>query len=97
VFVSFHSQLYIVYGHKLRVHVGLLPVSLFTWMFESVLCFVHRVYDLHVDNIKWIQISNVQYKFKVNLFEYHDVFNVRDYFMIQIRLKKCHLKTSKKL
>jgi hypothetical protein len=41
--------------------------------------------------MKQIQASNEQYKFRVDLFKYHDALNVGDYFMIQIRPEWCPL------
>jgi len=43
-----------------------------------------KVYNLCVEIIKQIQVSNEQYKFQANSHKFHDVLNIRDYFMIQI-------------
>lgn len=65
-------------------------------MFHSTKSFACRVYNLYVEIIKQIQTSNEQYKFQARLY-YHDVLNIEDYFMIQIRLESCPLRMSHKL
>ena len=52
---------------------------------------------MHVEIIKHIQTGNKQYKFQVDLRKCHDVFNVRYYFMIQIKLEWYPSKTCHKL
>ena len=54
-------------------------------MFNLVESFTCRICNLHVEIIKQNQTSNEQYKFRVDLHKYHNTFNVKDYFMIQIR------------
>ena len=66
-------------------------------MSDSIEFFACRIYNLHVEIIKHIQISNEQHKFRADLYKYHDALNVRDYFMKQIRPERCPLKTSHKL
>ena len=66
-------------------------------MSDSIEFFACRIYNLHVEIIKHIQISNEQHKFRADLYKYHDALNVRDYFIIQIRPEQCPLKTSHKL
>jgi hypothetical protein len=66
-------------------------------MFDLAESFACTIYNLHVEIIKQIQASNEQYKFRANLHKYHDVLNVEDYFIIQIKLKWCPLKTNHKL
>jgi len=66
-------------------------------MSDSIEFFACRVHNLHVEIIKHIQVSNGQYKFRADLYKYHDTLNVIDYFMIQIRPERCPLKTNHKL
>jgi hypothetical protein len=58
--------------------------------------FACRIHNMHIQIIKQIQASNEHYIFWADLCKYHDAFNVEDYFMIQIRLEWCHLKTNHK-
>ena len=55
---------------------------LLTLKYLIQLSLVCRVYNLHVKIIKHIQASNEQYKFEVDLYKYHDVLNIGNYFMI---------------
>jgi hypothetical protein len=66
-------------------------------MVNSSKSFACRVHNLHVEIIKHIQASKEQYKIRADLYKYHNVFNVEDYFMIQTRLEWCPLKTNHKL
>jgi hypothetical protein len=52
---------------------------------------------LHVEIIKHIQAGNEQHKFQVDLHKCHDILNVGDYFIIQIKLERYPSKTSHKL
>ena len=61
---------------------------------ESFAC---RVYKLHVEIMKQLQASNEQYKFQSGLHKYHDILNVRDYFMIYTILEQYPLESSQKL
>jgi hypothetical protein len=72
-------------------------MSPYTRMYELTKFFACKVYDFHFEIIKWIQANNKQYKFKVDLLEYNDAFNIWDYFIIQIRPKQFPFKTSQKL
>jgi hypothetical protein len=51
-------------------------MSPYTRMYELTKFFACKVYDFHVEIIKWIQANNKQYKFKVDLLEYNDAFNI---------------------
>ena len=88
---------YSVHNYKPKKPIDLLSMSFHSKMFDSTELFACIVYILHVDIIKQIQASNEQYKFRADSHKYHDVLNVGDYFMIQIRLEQCSLKTSHKL
>jgi hypothetical protein len=66
-------------------------------MSDSPESFACRIHNLHVEIIKQIQASNEQYKFWADLHKYHDALNIRDYFMIQIRLEQYPLETIHKL
>jgi hypothetical protein len=92
-----HSQLYKVHGCKPRMLVDLPLWSPHSKMYESVESFAWRVHHLYFEIIKHIQANNKQYKFWADFLKYHDIFNVRDYFMIQIILEECLLEISHKL
>jgi hypothetical protein len=66
-------------------------------MSDSVKSFTCKVHNLFIKIIKYIQASNEQYKFRAGLHKYHNEHNVEDYFMIQIRPERCHLKANHKL
>jgi hypothetical protein len=51
-------------------------MSPYTRMYELTKFFACKVHDFHVEIIKWIQANNKQYKFKVDLLEYNDAFNI---------------------
>jgi len=72
-------------------------MSLHYKKFYSAESFACRVYNLYVKIIKHTQASNEQYKFQDDLHKYHDAFNFKDYFMIQIKPKHCVLETNRKL
>jgi hypothetical protein len=59
--------------------------------------FAYKVHNLHVKIIKHIQAGNEQYKFQVDLHKCHDILNVGDYFMIQIKHERYPSETSHKL
>jgi hypothetical protein len=84
-----HPQSYSIYSCKLIKHVDHLSMSSHPKMFDLAKSFACTIYNLHVEIIKKIQASNEQYKFRANLHKYHDVLNVGDYFIIQIRLERC--------
>jgi hypothetical protein len=92
-----HPQSYSIHSCELIKPVDHLSMSPHPKMFDLAESFACTIYNLHVEIIKQIQASNEQYKFRANLHKYHDVLNVEDYFIIQIKLKWCPLKTNHKL
>jgi hypothetical protein len=91
-----HYQLYSAHSYKPRKLIDLLPMSSHYKIFDSNKSFACRFHNLHVDIIKQIKASNKQYKFWADLYKYHDILNVGDYFVIQINPERCPLKTNHK-
>jgi hypothetical protein len=96
--VCFNSryQLYSVHSYKPRKLVDLFLMSSHYKIFDSIESFACRFHNLRVDIIKKIKASNKQYQFWADLYKYHDILNVRDYFVIQISHERCPLKTNHK-
>jgi len=92
-----HPQSYSIHSYEPRKPVDHLSMSPHPKMSDSTKSFAYRIHNLHVKIIKQIQANNEQYKFRADLHKYHDALNIEDYFMIQIRPKRCPLKTSHKL
>jgi hypothetical protein len=92
-----HPQSFSVHSYKPEKPIEHLPISPHDRMSKSVESLPCRVHNLHIEIMKQIQASNEQYKFRADLLKYHNALNVGDYFMIQIRPKRCPLEIDYKL
>jgi hypothetical protein len=43
-----------------------------------------RFHGFHIEIIKQIRATNKQYKFQANLHKFHDAFNIKDFFMLNL-------------
>jgi hypothetical protein len=53
-------------------------------MSKSTKYFVCRFHDFHIEIIKQIRATNEQYKFQADLYKFHDAFNIKDFFMLNL-------------
>jgi hypothetical protein len=92
-----YPQSFSVHSYKPEKPIEHLPISPHDRMSKSVESLPCRVHNLHIEIMKQIQASNEQYKFRADLLKYHNALNVGDYFMIQIKPKRCPLEIDYKL
>jgi hypothetical protein len=92
-----HPRSFNVHSYKPKKPIEHLSISSHDRMSKSTESLPCGVHNLHFEFMKQIQASNEQYKCQADSLKYHDAFNVGDYFMIQIKLERCPLKTDHKL
>ena len=87
----------IVYGHKPRTPIDLIPMSPLHRASESVELFAHRMSELHKTISKQITISNSKYKSIADTHRRYKCFEVGDFVMIRLRPERFSTGTFRKL
>ena len=87
----------IMYGHKPRAPIDLIPMSPLQRASESAESFACRMSDLHKFISNQITMSNAKYKALANIHRRYKRFDVGNFVMIRLRPERFPLRTFRKL
>ncbi|CAB4263778.1 unnamed protein product [Prunus armeniaca] len=91
------SPFEVVYGHKLRAPIDLMPMSASHRSFASANEFAHHIHDLHAEIIQRINNSNATYERDADVHRRLKEFSVGDFVMVQIKPERFPQGIAKKL